>query len=138
MKHILCWSFVCFFSVATHASESSETYEKLFYDATYAQTAKMLATSPKYKHLPEEERKKGATVMTDIYLKCHMAAMAIYNQSIQDAAFTVANQGGSYADAKMALNQAIGAEGMAGGEREAAIKASVRQALAVGTECMKE
>ena len=136
MKYKILFIIGCL-SIPAYATEPSKVYESIFYEAALTQMKSMYSVSPEYKDLSSEEKSSEAAQMASRAVICHMKAMAAYKQSIQDAAFKVANEGGSYADAKMALNQAIAKEGMAGGKREEAIKKSLREAQEIGMICMQ-
>lgn len=137
MKYKMLIIVIGFLSISAYASESSKVYENILYEAVLTQVKSMYAVSPEYKDLTSEEKSSEATKMASRAAICHMKAMAAYKQSIQDAAFKIANKGGSYADAKMALNQAIATEGMAGGKREEAIMESLREAQEITMSCMQ-
>lgn len=62
----------------------------------------------------------------DGFTNCTMMAIQFYPREIIDIGYQIVVNGGSYPDAKMAMENAIRAEMMAGGEREAEIMEIVR------------
>lgn len=72
----------------------------------------------------------------DTLARCHMAALTQYAPELQEEAYKVIEQGGSFQEAKDALDAAIAVEGEAGGERMEAVRQSYQQASEHGRACI--
>ena len=128
--------FLIVFSICAESADPSIKYEKLFRDAIYIQLVKQSAVDPDMKDYNASERMELVKEQAEWLTRCHMVAMNAYSLDIQDAAFEVANSGGTYADAKAALNSAIAVEGAAGGDREKDVQRALTMAASAMNHCL--
>ncbi len=133
---VISASFLIVFSIFAESADPSIKYEKLFRDAIYIQLIKQSAVDPDLKDYSSSERMELVKEQTEWFTRCHMVAMNAYSLDIQDAAFDIANSGGSYADAKAALNSAIAIEGAAGGDREKDVQRALKMAGSAMNHCL--
>lgn len=108
-------------------------YRQAFYANAKAALDRMMASNPGREAEESESIAKTAELLTD----CHMRVMAVYSPALQESAYAVIRNGGSYLQAKAAFNAAITTESAAGGERAAAAKQMFDKAMQVGQECLK-
>ena len=112
-------------------------YRQAFYENTLESLTQVLSSSAKLAKSTPEERKAILAETASGLADCHMRAMVAYSPAIQNAAYSVVAAGGSYPEAKEAMNRAIATEGAAGGEREEAVKSMLDKSMMIAQACMR-
>jgi hypothetical protein len=123
--------------LARGEESGAAAYRQAFYSNISSTLTQVLAQSPEAKQQTPEALAATIAKLAEGFTDCHMRSLDLYPPSIQEVAFSAIQAGGSYADAKEALNRALAAEGAAGGEREAAVSVQIQKAVEFGLQCMK-
>ena len=115
-----------------------DRYRLAFFENTLASLAQVLNSSPGLVASTPEERESAIFKLAEGFTECHMQAMAAYSREMQRAAYSGIESGGSFPEAKQAFNLAFASEGVAGGDREAAVKAMFENAAVISQECIQQ
>lgn len=116
-------------------TDARAAYQEAFLQQTRVMMQQVLSASPEMAGADAEAIADRAEQLARALSKCHMEAMNFYAPELQQVAFSTIANGGTYADAKMAFESALAAEGAAGGERQEALAQMYEAAMQAGNEC---
>lgn len=112
-------------------------YLRAFEEAAEKTFQQLFSADPERKGLGEIQIKQKARQAAIGFGECHMLAMSVYPKRIQNVAYRTVATGGSYADAKMALETALSKELAAGGTSAETVKEIMRKAIETGRPCIE-
>ena len=112
--------------------------EKEYSDAFYRNAKEILYLMSKSNNssAADETSMANASSTAEKYRQCHMVAMKLYSDDLQQIAYKVVLQGGSFADAKMAFDTALATVGTAGGEEFEKLQIMYGRATEAAQECI--
>lgn len=133
MREFIKITILCFLVSIDSIAISSEPEGKQAYENAFHKNAlRILKAMSAGGSTPEATIDSQSARVT----VCHMGALEYYSPGLQKVAYDTILNGGSYADAKMAFDEALAIEGSTGGERFDKIQEMYLNAEAFGKECL--
>ena len=120
--------------------ETRETapYLHAFEIAAESSFAEAFAADPAFEALDDAQIRQRAKDAAKAFGACHMLAMTVYSEQLQNVAYGAVLAGGSYADAEQAFEQAISAQLEAGGDAARAVARMMVDSIAIGRPCAEQ
>ncbi len=84
----------------------------------------------------DDERVNGDIAKAEAFTDCHMMALGVFPESMQNEAFRVANATHSYDEARTAFSHLAAKEITASDERKAAIQSVIDESKSLSDACL--
>ena len=123
--------------VGAWAGASEEAFRAAMHQAMVEMIEPSVRARPPEPNLTDEQIQGLTQEYADGLTDCTMRGVLMYPQEILELGYSTIANGGSYPDAKMAMEGALRAEIMAGGEREAKAMAIVQSVGDSVTTCVQ-
>lgn len=128
------------FRIVRSSAESipEERYRAAFLSYMTPLVSQVLAERIGLNSLDAKDRSERVKLIAHEATECHMAALRRYSPELRRVAYSAAEKGGSYPDAKAALETAITREEIVGGPRQVEMRAMVTASVEQALRCMEE
>lgn len=141
MKHRLCTAIALLALTCSEANSADPTPDDTLraglYETILARIEPALRAHPPAPNLSEAELNERIKSLANGATDCSMKAIHMYPEAIIQIGYQTMSKGGSYPDAKEAMELAARNEMLAGGEREASMEATVKAMGDESTECLR-